>query len=168
MGWGHWGWGYKNNNLGHTAGGGGTAPRPTDMLRFTYLLLREGRWKDRQLVPAGYVRQCGRPSPYNPHYDYSLQFHVNGNGSVKDVPRDAYWKPGSGGHCIYIVPSLDLVIFKMGGRDGQFSSDNTGVPPLPELVFKYDGSREGWEFSAEGVDYWTKTLQMVVASVVER
>ncbi len=66
LGWGRWGWGYRQHNLGHTPGGGGIAPRPRDMLRFAYLLLRKGRWGGRRLVPAPYVRHCGRPSPYNP------------------------------------------------------------------------------------------------------
>ena len=52
---------------------------------------------------------------------------MNADGAVADAPKDAFWKVGSGGHCIYIVPSLDLVIFKMGGRDGQFSPNDTGV-----------------------------------------
>ena len=50
MGFGRFGWGYKSMIPDHTAGGGGVAPRPTDMLRFAYLLLREGRWGDRQLL----------------------------------------------------------------------------------------------------------------------
>jgi CubicO group peptidase (beta-lactamase class C family) len=167
LGWERWGWGYRNQKLAHTPGGGGIAPRPTDMLRFTYLLLREGRWHSTQLVPASYVRQAGRPSPYNPHSDYSLQFHVNADGHVGGAPRDAFWKPGSGGHCIYIVPSLDLVAFKLGGRDEQYDPANTGVPLDP--AFQYDGSREGWRASVDvGVDQWTETLRLVVASVAPR
>ena len=118
MGFGRFGWGYKSMIPGHTAGGGGVAPRPTDMLRFAYLLLREGRWGDRQLVPAEYVRLAGSPSPYNPHFDYSLQFNVNGNGRWDDIPRDAFWKVGSGGFCIYIVPSLEPGRLQ-DGRQGQ-------------------------------------------------
>jgi len=64
MGWGRWGYGYKYaKQVTHTPGGGGITLRATDMLRFGYLLLREGRWGDRQLVPAAYVRQCGGQSP---------------------------------------------------------------------------------------------------------
>ncbi len=144
MGWERWGWGYKNSPLRHTCGGGGIAVRPTDMLRFGYLLLREGRWGNSRLVPAGYVHMCRRPSPYNPHFDYSLQFDVNGNGRWRGLPRDAFWKTGSGGHILYVIPSLDLVIYRMGGRDDQYDQANTGVAPLAGSTFRYDGSREGW------------------------
>ncbi len=167
MGWGRWGWGYRQYKLGHTPGGGGIAPRPRDMLRFTYLLLREGRWGSRQLVPASYVRHCGRLSPYNPHTDYSLQFHVNARRRLAGVPPDAYWKPGSGGHCIYVVPSLDLVAFKMGGRDGQFDPKNTGVAEPPDSQFVYDGSREDWKYSAPPGNPYERTLQMIVDAVLD-
>jgi CubicO group peptidase (beta-lactamase class C family) len=166
MGWGRWGWGYKNQIRDHTPGGGGIAARPTDMLRFAYLLLRQGRWGDRQLVPADYVHHAGSPSPYNPHFDYSLQFNVNGNGYWDDVPRDAFWKTGSGGFCLYIVPSLDLVVFKMGGRDDQYSPDNTGLEPPPQ--FTYDGSRDGWKPPANpDPDPYRKTLRAVLAALAD-
>ena len=108
---------------------------------------------------------CGRPSPYNPHSNYSFQFQVNADGRVAGLPRDTFWKAGSGGHCIYVVPSLDLVVYKMGGRDDQFHPDNTGVPAVPESVFRYDGSREGWKYSAGDQDQWETPLQLVVAGI---
>jgi CubicO group peptidase (beta-lactamase class C family) len=163
LGWGRWGWGYRDAELQHTPGGGGIAPRPTDMLRFAYLLLHEGRWGDRQLVPAGYVREAGRPSPYNPHSDYSLQFHTNGRGQVAGIPRDAFWKPGSGGHCFYVVPSLDLVVFKMGGRDEQYDPKNTGVEPAAEMP-RHE-SRDGWKSTVGEDDASLGTLQMVVEAM---
>lgn len=165
MGWGKWGWGYRRPELSHTCGGGGIAPRATDMLRFAYLLLREGRWNDRQLVPAAYVRHCGHRSPYNPHYPYSLQFEVNEDGHVAGAPRDAFWKMGSGGHCFYVVPSLNLVVYKLGGRDEQYDPKNTGLPPLPESVFQYDGSRESWKRTVDEGPAARRTLERVVAAI---
>lgn len=160
MGWGRWGWGYRRPEIRHTPGGGGIALRARDMLRFAYLLLREGRWGERQLVPADYVRQCGRRSRYNPHYPYSLQFNVNAEGTAR-APREAFWKMGSGGHCLYVVPSLDLVVYKLGGRDEQYSRANTGLEPPP-----YDGSRDGWKPDPEAADYGARPLELIVRAVV--
>jgi len=42
--------------------------------------------------------------------------------------RDAFYKTGAGGFCLYIVPSLDLVIYKLGGKDGQWNPDLTRIP----------------------------------------
>ena len=166
MGWGRFGWGYHRPEIAHTPGGGGIAIRATDMLRFAYLLLREGLWNGRRLVPAGYVRQCGRRSRFNPHYPYSLQFNVNEKGDVPGAPRDAFWKRGSGGHCVYVVPSLDLVIYKLGGRDGQYDPKDTGLPAVTD--FRYDGSREGWKQTVDDSEASERTLSMVVEACTRR
>ena len=168
MGWGTWGYGYRNaTDLKHTPGGGGIAVRATDMLRFGYLLQQEGRWENKQLVPAKYVRLCSRISPYNPHYPYSLQFDVNEDGRFKELPRDAYWKSGSGGHVLYVVPSLDLVVWKLGGRDEQYSTANTGLPPSPASKEQVTARRD-WKETVDQGTALHKTLQMVIESTFDR
>jgi CubicO group peptidase (beta-lactamase class C family) len=153
-----------NGRMFHTPGGGSIAVRSTDMLRFGYLMLHEGKWGKQQIVPADYVRMCGRMSKYNPHYNHSFNFNVNEQGQYADVPRDAYWKGGSGGYAIYVIPSLDMVIWKMGGNEGQYDPALTRLP----VKYTYDGSREGWKAPAGGVgDSTGKTLQMVVAAVAK-
>jgi CubicO group peptidase (beta-lactamase class C family) len=134
------------------------------MLRFGYLLLREGRWGHRQLVPAEYVQLCTRGSPYNPHSPYSLQFDVNTSGHVPDVPRDAFWKSGSGGHVLYVVPSLDLVVWKLGGRDGQYSPRDTGVPIHPEAA-REARPRDNWKETIDVDTAKRRTLQMIIAAI---
>ncbi|MCI0411053.1 MAG: beta-lactamase family protein, partial [Acidobacteria bacterium] len=168
LGWGAWGYAYKNaQDLKHTPGGGGIAVRATDMLRFGYLLLNEGSWRDKQLVPAGYVRRCARKSPYNPHYPYSLQFNVNTDGDFEELPRDAYWKTGSGGHALYVVPSLDLVVWKLGGRDAQYSPDNTGLPPSPASKEQV-AARRDWKETVDSETAVRRTLKMVIDAMTEK
>ena len=162
LGWGRWGFAYRRAEVTHTPGGGGIAIRATDMLRFAYLLLGQGRWAGRQIVPAWYVRHCGRRSPYNPHYSYSLQFNVNTVGDLAPgAPRDAFWKGGSGGHCPYVVPSLDLVVYKLGGRDEQYNPTLNNVPPPPEGLPPYDGSRELWKQPRPEPDATSGVLRLV-------
>jgi CubicO group peptidase (beta-lactamase class C family) len=131
LGWQPFTYGYKDSPLKHTPGGGGICLRATDWARFGYLLLNKGMWNGRQVVPGEYVRQAATASPYNPHYAYSLQFDVNTNGHYPGLPRDAFWKGGSGGHVVYVVPSRDLVVVKLGGRDSQYATGNTGMPEAP-------------------------------------
>ena len=174
MGWGSWGYVTLRGErtLAHTPGGGSCAVRSTDALRFAYLLLKKGRWDNQQLVPAEYVGLCGRPSPYNPHSPFSLMFEVNADGHVAGAPRDAFFKSGGGGYGIYVVPSLDLVIYKMAGSDRQYDPALTGLPQN----YKYDGSRDNWKPAARSQfsdgpigtdDGVRRVLEMVVASVVE-
>ena len=166
LGWGRWGYGYRQaSEVTHTPGGGGIAVRATDMLRFGHLLLREGRWNDAQLVPAEYVRLCARASPYNPHYPYSLQFNVNTEGGLPELPRDAFWKGGSGGHALYVVPSLDLVVWKLGGRDDQYSPDNTGLPASPAPKERA-AARRNWKATVDQETALRKTLELVVKAIV--
>ena len=164
MGWGRWGWGYRQRIREHTPGGGGIAVRPTDLARFGYLLLHDGRWGDRQLAPAEYVRHCRRPSPYNPHSSYSLQFNVNGRGEWPKVPSDAFWKTGSGGFCLYMIPSLDLVVFKMGGRDDQYDPANTGLEPA--LGAPAGEAREDWRPPVDTAsDPYERLLELVLEAL---
>lgn len=138
--------------------------RATDMLRFGYLLVRGGRWKDRQLVPRHYVLQCGRQSSYNPHFPYSLQFDVNTDGHERSIPRDAFWKSGSGGHAFYVVPSLDLVVWKLGGRDGQYATSDTGRRPSPAAQEQV-AERSGWHEIVDARTALHRTLAMVIRAV---
>ena len=166
LGWSRWGYGYRYaKQVTHTPGGGGITLRATDMLRFGYLLLREGRWGDRQLVPEQYIRQCGRQSPYNPHAPYSLQFDVNTDSHYPEYPRDAFWKSGSGAHMLYVVPSLDLVVWKLAGRDSQYEQSDTGVPLAPEIA-KGSESRRGWKPAIDERQGQRLLLTKVIEAIV--
>lgn len=173
-GWGSWGYALHRNGvtLPHTPGGGGIALRSMDTIRFAYLLLQQGRWGSQQLAPAGYIALCGRPSPYNPHSPFSLMFEVNADGHVFGAPRDAFFKSGAGGSAIYVVPSLDLVLYKMSGSDAQFNPELTGLP----ATYEYDHSRDHWkprphdqfhDGPISGDDGVRRLLEMVTAAVVE-
>ena len=173
MGWGAWGYCLHRGDfvMPHANGAGSIAVHATDALRFGYCLLRGGKWRDQQLVPADYIARCNQMSPYNPHCPYSLMFEHNADGHVAGAPRDAYWKSGAGGFALIIVPSLDLVIYKMGGNNGQYDPALTGLPqPEPEHA------RDDWkpipgtpfhEGSRGGDDGIRRVVEMVCAAVRE-
>jgi CubicO group peptidase (beta-lactamase class C family) len=174
MGWGSWGYCLHRGDftMPHANGAGSIALHATDALRFGYCLLHQGRWAGKQLVPASYVALCNQPSPYNPHTPYTLMFEHNADGHVAGAPRDAFYKSGAGGFALIVVPSLDLVIYKMGGNDGQYDPKLTCLPQ----DFTYDGSRNGWtpiprspfnEGSLGGDDGIRRVLEMVSAAVME-
>ena len=78
-------------------------------------------------------RCATKPSPYNPHTPFSLQFEHNADGHVAGAPRDAFYKSGAGGFGIFVVPSLDLVIYKLGGKDDQYDPALTGIPAAVQV-----------------------------------
>ena len=134
MGLGPWGYClYRGDvTMAHANGAGSIALRATDAVRFGYCLAQGGRWRDRQLIPADYLKLCQQALPYNPHFPFSLQFEHNQAGQILGAPRDAFYKTGANGFCLYIVPSLDLVIYKLGGKDGQWNPDLTRIPQPPD------------------------------------
>jgi len=172
QGWGAWDYCLHRGDftMPHANGAGSTAVHATDALRFGYCLAHGGKWGDKQLVPADYVALCNQPSKYNPHCPWALQFENNSDGHVARVPRDAYYKSGAGGFGIFVVPSLDLVIYKLGGNNGQYDPSLTGLPqPAPT-----DTSRDNWkpiprtpfnEGSMGGDDGLRRVLEMVSAAV---
>jgi CubicO group peptidase (beta-lactamase class C family) len=102
----------------HTKAQGGIAPRPPDAARFGYLHLQGGAWDGRPIVPAWYAAALRRPSPFNPHYPhYGLQVRINAAGAAAGAPPDAYGPAGFADNYIYVVPSLDLVIVRIGDRE---------------------------------------------------
>ena len=83
--------------------------------------------------------------------------------------RDAFWKSGAGGFALIIVPSLDLVIYKMGGNNGQYDTTLTDVPQ-PEPSHERDDWKpiQGTPFvegSRGGDDGIRRVLEMVCAAV---
>ena len=172
MGWGPWAYCLHRGDyvMPHANGAGSTALHATDAVRFGYCLLHQGRWGGKQVVPADYVAKLNKPLSYNTHTPFNLQFENNSNGHVAGAPRDAYYKSGAGGFGIFVVPSLDLVIYKLGGNNGQYDPALAGIP----LTFQPDTSRDDWkpiprtpfnEGSMGGDDGLRRVLEMVAAAV---
>lgn len=171
MGWGDWAYCLHRGDyvMPHANGAGSTALHATDALRFGYCLLRNGKWNDQQLVPPDYLALCNQPIKYNPHCPFTLQFENNSDGHVPGAPKDAFYKSGAGGFGLFVVPSLDLVIYKLGGNNNQYDPTLTGLPQPPVT----DTTRDSWkplprtpfnEGSLGGDDGLRRVLELVSAA----
>ena len=101
-----------------------------DFARLGYLWLNEGRWGDKQLVPEAWIKQAtSRFKQANGEaHNYGYTFWVQ--DTWENVPRDCY---GSRGHNIndcYVVPSLDLVVMRMGNDNPPRDQRNLFVETL--------------------------------------
>ncbi len=85
-----------------------------DFARFGYLMLRRGRWQEEQIVPASWLDVATRSS--QPHYPvYGLTWWTNHGGTFwPGVPGDAFAAMGFKTNLCCIVPSLDLVVVRLG------------------------------------------------------
>ena len=113
--------------------GSGVHANVNAMARIGYLYLRGGEWNGKQLLPRGFVRQVARPPAFlsnvanvdeerypNAPSHYGLLWWNNADGTLADVPRDAFWSWGLHDSLIVVIPSLDIVISRagQGWRDG--------------------------------------------------
>lgn len=81
-----------------------------DMARFGLLFLRNGRWNQRQIIPAAWVQESTR-SYSNTHwvYDgYGYMWWTMEAGRFKDLGM--FSALGAGGHAIDVLPRAKLVV----------------------------------------------------------
>lgn len=94
---------------GGTRWGGGVWIDSWDMARFGYLWLRGGRWGERQILPAAFVRAALTPSLHGPDYGY-LWWLNTAQRNYPGLPKTAYGARGAGSNTITILPEQDLVV----------------------------------------------------------
>jgi len=89
--------------------------------RLGLLYLQDGMWMGERLLPEGWSTFVSTPAPGWRRPEYGGLFWLNGVGAWT-LPADTYLAAGAGGQNTFIVPSLDLVIVRMGHFRGQRAS----------------------------------------------
>lgn len=109
------------------------------MARYGLLLLSKGKWQNNQIISEEYLKKMSKSSQeINPSYGYltwlngyskfmlpNSQFRFNGP-LLLDAPSDAYFALGKNDQKIHVVPSMDLVIVRMGDA-------SEGDSPVPTI-----------------------------------
>ncbi|MBJ6116641.1 serine hydrolase [Pontibacter sp. BT310] len=95
---------------GGTRWGGGLWISARDEARFGYLFLRNGRWKDKQLVSEKWVKEAttsrGIVGP-----DYGYLWWLNTEGKAwPDAPTTSYAALGAGQNTVWVDPEHNIVI----------------------------------------------------------
>jgi CubicO group peptidase (beta-lactamase class C family) len=98
---------YWEERGGFSIGGSGLSLRSRDMAKLGYLYLRRGYWRNRSIVPAGWVEestrvQVERPLPLA---EYGFFWWIEELAGYR-----IYYASGAGGQTILVVPGLDMVI----------------------------------------------------------
>ena len=85
-----------------------------ELARFGYLALHHGVWNGEQLIPAWWMDMATRSSQdLNPTYWYTWWVNTTGE-RWPGLPRDAFALSGYLSNRCYIIPSLDLVVARVG------------------------------------------------------
>ena len=90
--------------------GGGMFINARDMARFGYLFLRNGRWKDREIVSPKWLEMARTPGSANQTYGYMNWFLNTGQKPFPAAPETSVTFQGNGSNIIYIDWENDLVI----------------------------------------------------------
>ncbi|MEM1123611.1 MAG: serine hydrolase [Bacteroidota bacterium] len=91
---------------------------PRDWAKFGLLYLNEGNWFGEQIIDSTWVDFTRRPAEHSGGI-YGGHFWQNHNhAAYKDVPTDLYSCNGFEGQFVYIIPSKDLVVVRMGLNQG--------------------------------------------------
>jgi CubicO group peptidase (beta-lactamase class C family) len=89
-----------------------------DWARFGLLHLWDGVWEGERILPEGWVAFVSTPTSTEPNRAYGGLFWLNAGGALPDVPRDAFWAAGFMGQNTVIIPSLDMVVVRLGPSPG--------------------------------------------------
>jgi CubicO group peptidase (beta-lactamase class C family) len=155
----------------YSRGSSGAFIRPRDLARVGYLMMMDGAWAGRQIVPKKYISNIRQhpsslddipfvPTPGSPSTAgsgspkfYAHLWWTNATGAAlgAKVPRDAYHARGFRENLLIVVPSLGMVVVRMGSNpetlkefQGEFMSrvmDAVVTTPSAELVAATSGAR---------------------------
>lgn len=118
-----------------------------DLARFGLLLLHEGDWQGRAVVPASYVDAATTTStPLNAAYGYLIWLNQPGlirgalgtpaQGPIwPDAPTDAFAALGLGGQTVLVVPEQGLVITRIGPAGGDTGGQSQLAGSIAQRLF---------------------------------
>lgn len=90
--------------------GGGMFISARDMARFGLLTSRNGKWRERQILSAEFIKQAKTPTSVQPTYGF-MNFFLNTDKKLyPSAPATAFAHIGNGTNMIYADPENDLVI----------------------------------------------------------
>jgi CubicO group peptidase (beta-lactamase class C family) len=122
---------------------------PETWVRLGILLMQDGVWSGKRLLPAGYVREMTTGTPQNPYY--GLGVYVSGKYTARRgfanparepelrrvlhsepyLAADLFMFDGNSNQVVYVIPSEQLVILRVGDsppRSATTEWDNTVLP----------------------------------------
>jgi CubicO group peptidase (beta-lactamase class C family) len=117
-----------------------------DLARFGYLLLEQGQWGDRQVVPPEFVADATASSTsLNQAYGYLIW--LNQPGTVRgptgaetqgpiwpDAPVGSYAALGLGGQTVLVIPEDGLVVTRIGTPSGGVGGQDSTARQIAKLI----------------------------------
>ncbi len=116
----------KGSN-GEEAAASGLRMRPRDLARIGQLLLDNGAYQGKQLVPVSWLAgSLSKHATIEQGFGYGYHWYL---GTLRGSPRPLMGAYGNGGQRLFLVPSYDLVAVMMAGN-----YDRAGQSKLPASI----------------------------------
>lgn len=142
-------WHWARDMAGRSQGFAFLDMAPRALGRLGLLMLDEGMWGDTRVIDADYVRQGARGTEANPAYGFlwwtneGTRHRTSGYVDadwlerrwVPAAPVDTFGMSGMFNQNVYVIPSLDMVVVRMGPPNELFGD------PMGEIK----GRRPAWE-----------------------
>jgi len=127
---------WRQSSDGNPRLGGGAWMTARDWADFGWLICQEGRWGQRQLLDPGLLQDCFQSSTTNPAYGLtwwlkkkvdplllrSIPILMRDMGDIVNaewLPDDLRLAAGAGKQRLYVIPSLKMVIARLGPLTAQ-------------------------------------------------
>jgi CubicO group peptidase (beta-lactamase class C family) len=115
------------------------------MARIGYLMLRNGKWKEKQIIPSDWIKrtttvvisykQAVEEKTAYYHFGYGYLWWVWDDPFDKGAYQGAYSATGAYGQFITVLPKLDLVVaFKTKYDYGRQTSTDTYLEVVDKLI----------------------------------
>jgi CubicO group peptidase (beta-lactamase class C family) len=99
-----------------------------DWVRVAMLLVDEGRFEGKQVIPAAAVQRLQRPKPLNPAHAFGVELAPAAEGAEPFATGGVYFVRGPQHWRIWLVPPLRLAV--LFGAAGNTAMDETRLPNL--------------------------------------
>ncbi|MCZ9635272.1 serine hydrolase domain-containing protein [Rhodococcus sp. BH5] len=140
----HWVW--VKNRMHSPIGAFGLAMRPSDLGRLGQMMLQMGHFSGKEILSETYIEELSSSSKSNPGYGFltwvnsGKDFHTvnmpNSSNLDREVwpglPKDMYVIVGLFGQIVAVVPSLNMVITRVGGTT-YFDAENPNASAGAEI-----------------------------------
>ncbi len=145
-------WRWQRDGAGRTQGFAFLQMSPVAWARLGDLLLREGVWGGRRLIDSEYIAQGARGTTSNAGYGFLWRtndgaWNINSGIPTYErseepnwpgLPRDAFGYSGLFDQNMIVIPSLDMVILRMGFPSEAFGDPIGETPGIrPMFAWRY-------------------------------
>ena len=132
-------WQWSRSPTGEYMTGGGLRLRSRDLAKIGLMLINDGQWNGKQVIPASWIAAATTPSVRaNAQQNYGYQFWERtwqtGCGPIK-----ASYMSGNGGNNVVLLPELDAVVVLTRQQYGRRGMHQESTRLIENYVLKPDG-----------------------------